>query len=619
MADTLPPGGNSGPEPQDDAAHAPLPPAGDPGPEPRDDAPRGLPASATPPATPPDGPPARSPAHPARRTRSLARFLEGGGAESSPDPAHAEERSAAGSVAGGVAGAAGIVALGFLGSRLLGLLRSVAIADAFGTDPELSAYWVAFRLPDLVFQLLAGATLSAAFIPTFSRVRVRGGEAEAWRLASSVLNLIAIATAALAGLAFLLAPLIVPLLAPGLGEETGRQGELHDLAVELTRLMLLSPILFGLSGMVTGVLNARQHFLAPAVAPMVYNASIIFGAVFLAGPYGVQGLAAAVVLGSAGHLLVQLPALRAVGMHWRPSLDVASAGVREVARLMGPRVLGLAAAQLNFVVVIFFASFVSDRAISAITYAFLIAMLPVGVVGMAISTAIFPTLAEQAATHQLATLRASVSRALRLILFLAIPASAGMVLLARPAVRLLLQRGAFDAQSTDLVVPVLLLYAAGIFAHAGIEILSRGFYALADTRTPVRFAVVAVVLNVVLCAALVGPFGLRGLAAAASAAAIVEFVLLLRALDRRSGGLDLRGVAGSVARTLVATAVMGEVVFLLLVLFEAGGADAAGLRGSLLLTALGGAGGLLTFVLAAWAVRSEEYSAIVSRLGRAGG
>ena len=513
-----------------------------------------------------------------------------------------------------VAGAAGIVAFGFLGSRLLGLLRSVAIADAFGTDPELGAYWVAFRLPDLVFQLLAGATLSAAFIPTFSRVALRGGEEASWRLASSVLNLISIATVLVAVVAFLLAPLIVPLLAPGLGEESGRQDELQALAVELTRLMLISPILFGLSGMVTGILNARQHFWAPALAPMVYNASIIFGALALAGPMGTQGLATGVVIGSAAHLLVQLPALRSAGMRWSAALDFGSEGVREVARLMGPRMLGLAAWQVNLVVVIFFASFVSDAAISAVNYAFMMAMLPVAVVGMAISTAVFPTLAQQAAARQLNLMRQSLSESLRMILFLAVPASVGLILLARPTVRLLLQRGAFDASSTDLVVDALVIYCVGIFAHAGVEILSRGFYALSDTRTPVAVALLTMTANVVLCAALVAPFGVRGLAAAASLSAVAEFALLLRMLHLRLGGLGGRAFSRSVVRTAAATVVMAEAVLLLMMLLRSAGAEPGDASDALLLSAGGGVAGLAAYLLAASLLRSAEYEAIAARL-----
>ena len=514
-----------------------------------------------------------------------------------------------------VAGAAGIVAAGFLASRLLGLLRSVAIAEAFGTEPELGAYFVAFRVPDLIFQVLAGATLSAAFIPTFSRVVQAGGEREGWRLASSVLNLISVATFAAAALAFVLAPLVVPLLAPGLGEESGREAELRDLAVELTRLMLLSPLLFGISGMVTGILNARQHFLAPAVAPLLYNLGIIFGAVVLAERWGVHGLAWGVVLGSIGHLLVQLPALRAVGMRWRPSFAVASEGVREVLRLMGPRVLGLAAAQVNLVVVVFFASFVSDEAISAVNFAFLMMLLPVGVIGMAISTAAFPVLARQGAAGQLERLGRSLDATLRMILFLAIPASVGLVLLAEPAVRLLLQRGAFDAGSTELVVDALVIYGLGVWAHASIEIVSRGFYALSDTRTPVAVAVAAMLLNVALCAALVAPFGIAGLAAAASLAAVVEFALLLRALRRRLRRPRARlreaaGLGGSVLRTAGATVVMAQVVVLLLILLRAAGASPQELLGALVLVLFGGAGGLLAFLAAAALLHSAEYRVV---------
>ena len=513
-----------------------------------------------------------------------------------------------------VSAAAGIVALGFLISRLLGLVRSLAIAHAFGTDPELAAYWVAFRLPDLVFQVLAGATLSSAFIPAHSRLRMRGGEEAGWQLASDVLNLVAVATFVAAALAFLLAPWLVPLLAPGLGEESGRSSELRALAVELTRLMLISPLLFGVSGMVTGILNARQHFVAPALAPAIYNAGIIVGAVALTGPFGIRGLAYGVVAGSVGHLLVQLPALRAVGMRWRPTFALGSAGVREVLRLAGPRVVGLAAAQFNFVVVLFFASFVSDAAISALSYAFLIAMLPVGVVGMAISTAAFPSLAEHAAARQMAALRDGVTRHLRMILFLALPASAALAVLASPGVRLLLQRGAFDAASTELVAAALVLYAVGVFAHAAVEILSRGFYALADTRTPVRIAVLAVALNLVLCAVLVIPFGIRGLAAATSVAAIAECALLFVALEQELGGLRARGLWPSAARTLAATALMVQVLVLLRLALGAAGLDAGSLWGALAQCALGGLLGLATFVAAARYLRSPEYTELRARL-----
>jgi putative peptidoglycan lipid II flippase len=322
-----------------------------------------------------------------------------------------------------------------------------------------------------------------------------------------------------------------------------------------------------------------------------------------------------VIIGAAAHLLVQLPALRAVGMRWGLWLDLASSGTREVLRLMLPRVIGLAAAQVNLIVVIFFASFVSDEAISAVNYAFLVMLLPVGVIGMAISTAVFPTLAQQAATQRLTTLRDSLELSLRVILFLAIPASVGLILLAEPVVRLLLQRGEFDAASTDLVAGALMLYAGGVFAHSGVEILSRGFYAVADTRTPVQVAVLTMLLNVALCAALVAPFGIEGLAAAASIAAIVEFALLLRYLHRRMAGLRLRELGASTLRTALATVVMAQAVFVLLVLLDSAGLESERFGGAAAQVVLGTAAGFVTFVAAAWLARSAELRALRQRLG----
>ena len=508
------------------------------------------------------------------------------------------------------------MALGFLGSRVLGLLRSVAIADAFGTDPELGSYTVAFLLPDLVFQLLAGATLSAAFIPVYSRVVLHEGREEAWRLASRVLNLVSVATFVAAGAAWVLAPVLVPLLANDLGTASGREAELQELAVELTRLMLLSPVLFGISGMLTGILNARQHFVAPALAPMIYNASIIFGALVLAGPLGVEGLAWGVVIGAAGHLLVQVPALWRVGMRWSPSLTLRASSVREVLRLMGPRVIGLGASRVNFVVLVFFASSVSDAAVSAVNYAFLMMMLPVGVVGMAVATAAFPTFAQQAAAGQIDLLRGTVWRTLRGVLFLAVPASVGLMVLSEPLVRLMLERGAFDVGSTELVAGALVVFGVGVFAHAGIEIVSRGFYAMEDTRTPVLVAVLAMGLNVLLAVALVGPFELRGLAAAASVTAIVEFGALVWLLRDRLDGFDQRGMVDFGARLGLATLLMGLVVVLMRVLLSAAGVDVESVGGALLITVAGGVTGLMAFGAASIVLLGEEYQMARRVFGR---
>ncbi|MCH7699487.1 MAG: murein biosynthesis integral membrane protein MurJ [Chloroflexi bacterium] len=502
-----------------------------------------------------------------------------------------------------LASAAAIVAAGFLASRLLGLLRSVAIADSFGDSPELGAYWVAFRLPDLIFQLLAGATLGSAFIPTFARLFTKQSEEDAWRLASSILNIVFIATIVFAIIGFLFAPLLVPAMAPGLSE--------RDLAVELTRVMMLSPILFAVSGMFMGILNARHHFLFPAFAPVFYNLAIITGALFFD---SVQALAVAVVIGAALHLIIQVPALAIVGMVYRPIARWRDAAVQEVGKLMAPRVIGLAAVQFNFLITIFFASMVSDQAISAVTFAFLIMMTPLGLFGMAISTAVFPTMAEQAADDR-TQLRRTLEQSLRLILFLTIPAGLGLMLLAEPIVAVLLQHGSFGEAATGLTQAALIFYGIGLFAHAAIEILSRGFYAVGDTRTPVLFAVSALVVNLILSAALVGPLEIRGLALAVSLAAILEAGLLFAALGKRLGGLDIPSIGRSLWQTMVAALLMTEMVgFYLILLHQAGRLDTGRFTDAFL--AVGGSAvlGGLVFLAAAKAMRSQEFEILYSRV-----
>ena len=507
--------------------------------------------------------------------------------------------------------AASVVALGFLGSRLLGLVRTVAIAHQFGTSPNLDAYFVAFRLPDLIFQLLAGATLGSAFIPTFARIRGGGDERASWRLASNVLNLVLLATIVFAILGLLLAPVIVPLTAPGLGDDVGQHHQLTSLAVDLTRIMMVSPVLFAVSGMFMAILNARHHFLAPAFAPMFYNGAIIVGAVV---SNDVKVLAMCVVVGALLHLLVQVPALRFVGMRWEPIWDWRDKAVREVGRLMGPRVIGLAAFQFNFFIATFLASTLQDGAISAVNYAWLIVMTPLGLFGMAISTAVFPRMAEQAARDR-EELRDTLSRSLNMIMFLSVPAGFGLMILAKPITAFLLRSGAFNASSTDLVASALVFYAVALFAHGGIEIVSRGYYALSDTRTPVAYAVVSMLINLVLSLVLVWPFGIKGLAAALSVATIVEFTLLVRTLDRRLRGLATREIAVATARTVTAAVLMCEAIALWLAVLKLAGLLDLSRKTDAALAVLGGlAVGTVVYMYTSRLLRSEEAETLMRRL-----
>ncbi len=428
--------------------------------------------------------------------------------------------------------AAGIVAFGFVGSRLLGVVRTAAIASQFGSSPDIAAYRVAFLIPDLIFQVLAGATLGSAFIPVFARLYRRDGSERAWQLASSALTIVTTATAVLCVVAFIFAPLIVPAIAPGL--DSG-DGDVQGKAVSLTRLMLLSPFLFAISGMVTGILNARQQFFLPALAPMLYNIAIIFGAVVLADAWGINGLAIGVVLGAGLHLAVQLPGLVREKFHFRPRWDWRDDAVREVGRLMGPRVLGLAAVQLNLFVTVFFASKIGSAELADVTYAFFVAQLPLALFGMALSTAAFPRLADLVAEEDIEGLVTTVSRVLRFILFLTIPAAVGLALLREPVTEVLLQRGEFTSADTALTAAAVGWYCLGIIPQAGLEIHSRGFYALGDTRTPVLLTGANLVLNAVLSALLWKHFGIEGLAFSVGVASWVEWLALYHLYARRTG------------------------------------------------------------------------------------
>ena len=515
----------------------------------------------------------------------------------------------------GVIGAVLLIGVSFLGSRLLGVARTAVIADQYGASVELDAFWVAMRLPDLVFQLLAGATLASAFIPVYAGVLQHRGERAAWRLASIVLNWVLIGTVVLAAAVFFAAEWIVPALAPGLGEDSGVQEAITADAVFLTRVLLLSPILFAVSGMLTGVLHARRHFLLPAISPMLYNLAIILGALLLPGQLGVEALVIGVVAGSGLHLLIQLPALSTalvrsgggLGFHF----NLGELEARQVLSLMAPRTLGLAAAQINLIVLTFFGSMVGDSSISALNFAWLLLMFPVGLFGMSLATAVFPSLAERAAAGGPSAVNAMVSQTLRFTLFLAVPASVGMLLLRDSIVATLLEHGAFDAAASGLVADALLFYSIGVFAHAAIEIVSRGFYVLGDTRTPVALAVSSMLLNIILSALLVGPLELKGLALALSIAAIAEFALLTLLLNGKlNRRLLSRTVGWSAVKTVVATVIMGQLVWLLIEVLA--GLDIG--RDSWLVLVLGVAGGGVVYFILSLLMRQDEAEALILRL-----
>jgi len=455
-----------------------------------------------------------------------------------------------------IARAAGTVMLAFIISNLIGLLRTILVAKAFGTSTAMEAFTPANRVSETLFTLVAAGALGSAFIPTFTGLLTKGDRRGAWQLASAILNLVLLIVTLLAAIAFFFAPQIVRyLLASGFATDP----EKLALTISLTRLMLPSTVIFGLSGLVMAILNSHQVFLIPALTPSMYSLGMIFGVEVLAPRLGIYGLAWGVLIGAVLHLAVQIPALLRLRGQYFPILGLKLAAVREVASLMGPRLFGVAIVQLNFWVNTQLASLQPEGSVNGIFYAFTLMMMPQAAIAQSIAIAAMPTFSIQVAHGKLDEMRASLAASLRGVLLLSVPASLGLMLLRQPLVVLLYQRGQFTAQSTELVTWALLWYGAGLVGHSVVEILARAFYSLHDTRTPVLVGAAAMSLNVlfsVVFSALFNHLGWAphgGLALANSLATALEMVGLLVLMQRRLGGLDGRRVwQGAVQATLAA-------------------------------------------------------------------
>lgn len=509
-------------------------------------------------------------------------------AEPAPEPAPAPGPGTARGRSSVVVTASLILVAGNLASRVLGWARLAIIGAQFGTSRELDAYLAAFRIPDTIFQLVVAGTLFTAFIPVFVSYRARDDEAEAWRVASSVVNLVVLSLAVLSLLMALFAPWLVPLVAPGFDAPT------TELTVRLTRLMLLSPFFIGLGAVVSAILNGYDEFAVPTLAPLVYNLAIIAAAVFLAPIIGVEALAIGVVVGALGHLLVQLPKLLRLGGRYELIVHLRHPGVVEVARLMAPRTLGLAATQANFIISTALASSLPIGSVTNFNYAFQLSQVPVALVGVSVAVALFPTLSHTAAVGQVGEVRRQVAGSLRIMFFVAAPLTAIMVVLHEPTTAVFYQYGAFGSQAAADTANALLYFSLALFAHSWVQVVARAFYALHDSRTPVIWAVVAVAANIGLMLWLVGPMGVSGLALALSISSVIEVGGLLWQLHRRLGSIDLGGIGrAALLATLAATlAALVMLAGLELVTTAAPGLLTGGLTRIGVLLVLGGAGTL---------------------------
>jgi putative peptidoglycan lipid II flippase len=425
--------------------------------------------------------------------------------------------------------------------QLAGLARSILVAGTFGASPELDAFTAANRVSETLFLLIAGGALGSAFIPTFTGLLARAEKDSAWRLASALANAVILTLSLLAVLLAVFAPQVVRYaLAPGFSEKP----ELFTLTVSLLRIQLISTVLFGLGGLIAGILNAHQIFLIPALTPAMYQLGIIFGTVFLSPRMGIYGLAWGVVIGALAYLLVQIPTLIKQKGNYTLTFGFENPDVRRVIFLMGPRLLGVAVVQLNFWINIRLASQMEEGSVASLSFGFALMLMAQAVIAQSVAIAAMPTFSAQHALGRIDEMRGSLAASLRGVILLALPASVGLILLREPLISLLYQRGEFDEHDVQLVAWALLWYAVGIVGHSVMEVLTRAFYAQQDTKTPVMIGTIAMGLNVVFSFAFarlfsqIGWMPHGGLALANSLATALEATALFIFMRQRLNGIE---------------------------------------------------------------------------------
>ncbi|MBM3204443.1 murein biosynthesis integral membrane protein MurJ, partial [Candidatus Uhrbacteria bacterium] len=463
---------------------------------------------------------------------------------------------------------------------------------------SLDAYYAAFRLPDFLYNLIILGALSAGFIPVFTEYLEKKGKGEAQKLAEQVVSLVFVVMTALALVLIVLAPTLVPWTTPGY------EGEKLDLTITLSRIMFLSPILLGLSGVMGGVLQSMRRFLPFALAPIFYNIGIILGALVLTPRFGLQGLAWGVVMGALFHLLIQTSVAGIRNLHW-PSLK--PDGVRQILKLMGPRTLGLAMTQINLVILLALASSLPEGSVSVFNLATNLQSFPIGIIGVSFAIAAFPALSRAVSQVNTQAFRDSFSHAARNSIFFLVPISALFLLFRAQIVRLLFGAGAFDWTATRLTANVFAWFTLSLVMQGLIPLLARGFYALKDTWTPLWIGLINEVILAVSAYVLRNYLGVEGLAIAFTIASTVQMILLFIWLNRRQRALDLKNIIYSTFKIILATLALGLVAYPLRqwigTMYPLVKAWQV-----ILQAVVGGMGGVLAFLLVAWLLKSQELT-----------
>jgi len=505
--------------------------------------------------------------------------------------------------------AAGFLMAANLISRILGFVRESLMAGLFGKTGATDAYNTAFILPDLLYWLLVGGVLSAAFIPVISEFIAKEKEEEGWKVVSSVTNLIFLSLCILMIVAMIFTPKFINFQVPGFSLEN------KELTIYLTRILLLQPVILALSGITMGILNSYKIFWPSALGTVLYNASVIFfGAIFAeSGDTGsISGFAFGVVIGAVLNFLVQVPALRRVGIRYYPIIDFKLPGVRKILALSLPVIIMYTLNQFQVVVNSNLGSALVPGSITAIWYSYRLFQLPVGIFALAIGVAVFPTLSEQAALRKKKDFIQTISGAVRLIVFITVPVSVGMIVLRFQLIRVLFEHGKFGPEDTIATAVPLFYFALGITAQAVIQILPRAFYALQNTWIPVILGLIAMAASIAMMYVLVGPLTHGGLALAVTLGAIVQMFLLFQVLRSKLGRIDGRRMTVTFVKTLTSSVIMGLIVMAWAGIMTP--LAGVGKTGSLLVLISGALIGVIVFALVTRIFRMEEFSMAIGML-----
>jgi putative peptidoglycan lipid II flippase len=515
---------------------------------------------------------------------------------------------------GRIARSAGTVGIAVMCSRILGLIREQIFAGMFGAGTAYDAFVVAFRIPNLLRDLFGEGALSAAFVTVFSDYDTNRTPQQTWMLASNVLVFFAIALSLITLAGIYLAKPIVLLFAENYALIPGKVA----LTTKLTMIMMPFLVFISLSAVVMGILNTKGRFFVPAMASTFFNLGSIIGGVGLAlllpryGQPAIAGMAIGTLIGGILQLGMQLPTLFKTGFTFKPHLRLSDPGLKRILRLMIPATIGLSATQINLFINTRFASSCVQGSVSWLQYAFRLVQLPIGIFGVAFSIAAMPVLAKHAAKKDIQGMKETLVSSLTMVFCLTIPASAGLILLDKPIIRLIFERGAFTATDTLATAQALSLYAIGLFAYSANKILVPVFYALDDTKFPVIASFLSVVTNIAIISSTISAFQHRAIALSVSCSAIFSLIFLSLVLYKKLNGYSVGYLAKGILKICLATLVMSSLIMGVRSYYSAWFAGSIYERALTLLSLIGASG--LLYGITLYMLRLHELTDIINKI-----